>query len=96
MIDDNDWIASLWLLFLGNPNFGNGNNKRPYPQNHNNNNSSQWQAWPNKRPRFDPPSSYQQPPMPYQHPSSSSSSNRIDYRYVANQNTYQQQQQYYQ
>lgn len=66
-------------MFLGNSNFVNNNNKRPY---HQNNNHSQWQAWPNKRPRFEAPAP----------PSSSSSSNRIDYRYVANQNTYQQQQ----
>jgi len=62
-----------------NPNFANDNNKRSYPQNNNNSYYNQWQSWPNKKPRFDPPSS----------------SNRIDYRYVANQNTYQQQQQFH-
>lgn len=74
-------------MFLGNSNFvnnNNNNNKRPY---HQNNNHSQWQAWPNKRPRFE---ASPLPPPPA--PPSSSSSNRIDYRYVANQNTYQQQQ----
>lgn len=70
-------LVHLLFLFAGNPNFINNNNKRPYYQN---NNHNQWQSWPNKRPRFEPP-----PSQP--------SSNRIDYRYVANQNTYQQQQQ---
>ena len=81
------------LLCLENNNFVNGNNKRPYPpsnNNYNNNNGNNnyynpRQSWPNKRPRFDGPPSYQQGPP----------SNRVDYRYVANQNTYQQQQQFF-
>ncbi|UJR23138.1 hypothetical protein I4U23_026157 [Adineta vaga] len=68
-----------------NQHFINGNNKRNYPQGNNYYNPRQ--TWQNKRARFDRPSTYQQP-------SSSSSSNRIDYRYVANQNTYQQHQQF--
>ena len=72
------------LLYLENNPFVNGNNKRPYPPN-NNNYYNPRQSWPNKRPRFDGPPSYQQGPP----------SNRVDYRYVANQNTYQQQQQFY-
>ncbi|CAF1022809.1 unnamed protein product [Adineta steineri] len=74
-----------------NQNFVNEYNKRPYPQNNNNNYNNNYynprQSWANKRPRFDQP--HQPPPPQYQQPSSS---NRIDYRYVANQNTYQQQQ----
>jgi hypothetical protein len=73
------------FLGLENQNFANGNNKRPYPQNNNNNYYNQRQSWPNKKPRYDHPSPYQQP---------SSSSNRMDYRYVANQNSYQQRQQF--
>lgn len=78
------------FLFLGNPNYFNGNNKRPYPQNNNNYyHQPPRQPWGNhKRPRFDSVNSYnhqQQQP---------SSNNRIDYRYVANQNMYQQQQQF--
>ncbi|CAF0899244.1 unnamed protein product [Adineta steineri] len=75
-----------------NQNFVNEYNKRPYPQNNNNNYNNNYynprQTWANKRPRFDQPHSHPPPPQ-YQQPSSS---NRIDYRYVANQNTYQQQQ----
>ncbi|CAF1281584.1 unnamed protein product [Adineta ricciae] len=67
-----------------NQQFVNGNNKRTYQQNNNYYNPRQ--SWQNKRPRFDRPPTYQPPP--------SSSSNRIDYRYVANQNTYQHQQQF--
>ncbi|CAF0935224.1 unnamed protein product [Adineta steineri] len=77
-----------------NQNFVNEYNKRPYPQNNNNNYNNNYynprQSWANKRPRFDQP--HQPPPPQYQQPSSS---NRIDYRYVANQNTYQQQQQFH-
>ncbi|CAF0860083.1 unnamed protein product [Adineta steineri] len=73
-----------------NQNFVNEYNKRPYPQNnYNNNYYNPRQTWANKRPRFDQP---HPPPPQYQQPSSS---NRIDYRYVANQNTYQQQQQFH-
>lgn len=89
--------------FRGPPpsmNYAHGNNKRSYPphNSHNSNHYNPRHSWPNKRPRFDRPSNYPQMPLPPPPPppsqplsgSYSSGSNRVDYRYVANQNNYQQ------